>query len=162
MVDGKKGFTITEFLFAAAIMILAAGGLVVFCVIAQSVWLTGNARIDLQQKSRMAMETMIRGSAEIEGIREATEIISPIVGATDTSISFRDPSGNSRSFSAQAGKIVYVDDYGSSTNIVDGNVQSLTFTCMSLKRVEIGLSMAVTIRGKVISADLATGVMLRN
>lgn len=158
----KKGFTVTELLLAATIMILVMGGLVIFCVIAQSVWITGNARIDLQQKARIAMETMVRGSSGIEGIRRASVITSPAVGATGTSISFADASGNSRSFAASSGKIVYTDEVGNTTDVIDSNVQALTFTCISIRWVEIDLSMSVTLRGKAISADLATGVMLRN
>jgi len=126
-------------------------------------WAESAVRISLQREARLAMDKMVRGVNGTYGIREAADIASPAIGATDTQIDFVGLDANTRSFYLGAGnRIRYINESAGDSVIQDGNVQTLTFDRKSETRVEIDLSMTEDLRGKEIRVDLSTQVRLRN
>jgi len=162
MINYKRGLTIIEFLIATAVMLLVVAGTLMVYLMSSTVLKESYAQIELQQKSGMAMEKMLRGPRGENGIREAQSV--SITGGT--AIEYTDGvDGVTRSFTLNGTNIEFDSDTSSGTNpleVITDYVDSLSFTEPVSGVVKIDLGLLEDIGDKNISVNLSSQVTLRN
>jgi len=169
----KRGLGLTETLCALLIMIIILGISDCFFVFAKKTAMSGQTYIALEQTARVTVDTMTRGISGSDGIRQASTVNTPGIGVTNNSITFSDTDGNSRSFWFSAGidgdsataddnQIIYTDENGNDTVIVDKNVNTASFYHIWGGYVEIVLSMRKTVSGNNLDVTVSTQISLRN
>ncbi|MFC1644244.1 hypothetical protein ACFL5C_02895 [Candidatus Omnitrophota bacterium] len=145
-------------------MVLVMLGVIAVYLVAQTVWIEGNARINLQRQARTAMEEMVRGVDGTDGIREAASVT--ISGGTNIQYT-SGVDGTERSFYLSGDEIMYDPDTSSGGDefSIGENVRTtpsgLSFS-ESDDVVTIDLSMEDQVGDKTISVDLSGQVKLRN
>jgi len=156
----NKGFTVPEILMASVTVMLVFLGIVGIYLMLQTVWMEGNARIDLQRQGRLAMECMARGAEGKDGIMKA------VSADVSTPGSIKLDAGT-REFYLDGSRIMYDPDTAVSDDefTVAENVRTsppgLTFSA-SGDIVTIKLNMEDQPGGRTVNVDLSTKVRLRN
>ncbi|MFH1753287.1 MAG: prepilin-type N-terminal cleavage/methylation domain-containing protein [Candidatus Omnitrophota bacterium] len=163
----KKGFTIAEVIVASVLVVIIAAVAYNFYVLAKDAWFHVFAQGDMQTEAILGIEKMLYGvDATRKGVLEAQDIITPGDGTTTSVLRFvdQDDININRFFSKQADTLVYTNENGINTVIINGDVQTLTFTRPAGQPdiVDINLVLQRAIRGKVITVNLSTSARIRN
>jgi Tfp pilus assembly protein PilE len=168
----KKGVTIAELIIGAVLVVILAGVVYNLYVYAKDAWLHVFVQGDMQAKAILAMERMVYGvdvdatSGYRKGIQEAQDILVPAIETSGSQIEFVDAEdiAVSRLFFQNGDRLIYTDDVGVNTDILDSDVLTLTFDRPAGQNdlVNITLILQRVVRGKTITVDLLTSVRLRN
>ncbi len=165
MLKSRRGMTIAEVIVASLIVVIIAAVAYNFYVLAKDTWLHAFVQGDMQTEAILGIEKMLYGvDATRKGIMEAQDIITPLVGAFSSQIEIVDQNDTtlSRLFFQLGDTLMYTDENNVSTVIINGDVQTLTFTRPTADVVVIDLILQRAIRGKVITVDLSTSARIRN
>jgi prepilin-type N-terminal cleavage/methylation domain-containing protein len=142
MVRDTRGFTLAELLVAMAILGFMMGALFTLQRQGQLAYLTGAARVEVQQNARFALDTMISDIRSALPVGTSTQVITAIDGNCATGTPPGSGGGTSISFSDQTGTAVSyaLSGTGCSTSstgcdlqkngvTIIGGVQSLQIWC---------------------------------
>ena len=165
MLKSKKGLTIAEVIVASLLVAIIAAVAYNFYVLAKDTWLHSFVQGDMQTEAILGIEKMLYGvDATRKGIMEAQDIVTPLVGASSSQIELVDQDDDtlSRLFFQLGDTLVYTDEFNVNTVIIDGDVQTLTFTHPTADVIVINLVLQRAIRGKVITVNLSTSARIRN
>lgn len=158
----SKGFSLAELFMASVIMLLVAAGSMTVYLLSYSGWRESSGLAALQRTGSMAMEKMVRGvrgnnEARRNGLREAKSFSIPNAG---TILFTSGVDSVERRFYLSADKIIYRCGGGESTLAHD--VDSLAFSKIANKRIRIDVTLQEEIKGKTISVNLESEVLIRN
>ena len=162
-----KGFTVVEMIVAAALIMVVISVAYYGYVLAKDAWLFVSVQGEMQRNAMLGVERMVHGvDGSLKGLHEAQGIISPTPGNSDSSIEFTDGVNNtlSRAFGINTDKLEYVDEANNSSDLIDQDVQTVTFNRPSGRDdlIEIGLVLQRVVAQKTITVNLNTSVKLRN
>jgi len=163
-----RGFTVAELMAGAALLVITMTVAYNLYLFAKEAGMYVYTKSDLQQKAMLGLEEMIHGVDEAhKGIQEAQETTLPSAGAAaTTTIVFTDgeDSSISRQFSFSGDDIVYTDENGATSLLIEGDVSALTFTRLAVpgNLIVINLTLQKSVSGKNILVALETEVELRN
>ena len=166
----SKGFTLAELIMSLFLSVIVIAVSYNFYVASKLVWAYTYAQSNMQRDAMLSLEKMIHGiDVGRKGIAEAHDILTPVPGfsgnpSSDSQIQFDDLAGDSRWFYLQNVQLVYRDENNIDSNIIDSDVQSLTFTRLDGRDnlVKIDLTLQRPVLGKTITVDVSTSIELRN
>jgi len=156
----RKGFTVGELLAASLLTGIAIAAIYTVYVFANETWLRVCVQAELQEKATYGLERMVRGVDEnYRGIQEAQSVTAPAVAGSDDQILFVDssPSATSRTFYLSGNDVMYQNEI-----LIDGDVQTLTFSQPQVGLIKINLILQRIVLGRTSSINLFTLVDLRN
>jgi prepilin-type N-terminal cleavage/methylation domain-containing protein len=134
----SRGFTLAELLIACAILGFMMAALVGLQRQGQLAYLTGSARVEVQQNARLALDSMINDIRSALPVGGTTQVITaidgncitgppPTVPGGGTSISFTAQDGHAVTYRLTGSNLERVDN-GTATVVV-GGVQTLQIWC---------------------------------
>lgn len=142
LVRDSRGFTLTELLVACAILGLIMAGLFSLQRQGQLAYLTGSARVEVQQNARLALDMMISDIRSALPVAGTTQVITAIdancaTGAPPgsgggTSISFTDQNGTATTYALVGANCTTSQtgcDLQKNGNTLIGGVQRLQIWC---------------------------------
>ena len=165
--NASKGLTIVEIIVACVLVVIITAVAYNFYVLAKDTWMHAFVQGSMQNDAILAIEQMVYGVGSTrKGIQEAQDIIVPIEGASTSQVEFvdQDDDALTRLFFQNGDRLVYTDENDINSDIIDGSVQTLTFTrpAGQADLIQINLVLQRTVRGRAITVNLATSTRLRN
>jgi hypothetical protein len=171
-----QGFTIAEVIVGAVLLAIITAVSYQFYNISKAVWVYIYVQGDLERTAMIGLEQMIhgldvenvvvsgQGYSTRKGVQEAGNIIQPAMGVSASQIEFEDQDtpGVSRMFFMQGDRLVYMDDLDNNRDIIDSDLQSLTFTRLIDDVVVIDLTLQRVVLDRQLSANVTTTIELRN
>lgn len=156
----RKGFTVGELLAASFLTAIAIAAIYTVYIFANETWLKVSVQAELQEKAAYGLERMVRGvDGNYKGIQEAQSVTTPAVAGSGNQIFFVDSENPavSRTFYLSGDDVMYQNEV-----LVDGDVQTLTFSQPQAGLIRINLILQRTVLSGTSSINLFTSVDLRN
>jgi hypothetical protein len=166
-ISNSKGFSIPDIIMGLFLSVIIVGVSYNFYTASKLVWAYTYAQSNMQRDAMISLEKIIHGTdTNRKGIAEAQDILTPSASSSDSQIQFEDSvgTGTSRWFYLQNNQLVYMDENNNVSNILDGDVQTLTFTRPNGRDnlVNIDLTLQRLVLDKTITVNVSTSVELRN
>lgn len=166
----SRGFTIVELLITVAIIgVIAVTGFgynffVDSYDLGRETFLSIYIHNNLYDKAMIGIDKMVRGAEDHKGLQESQHVDTPVSGASGDTIVFADGEDVSvtRTIYLSGDDVIYAG--GSTETIVDGDVNTLTFSRPSGTNdlININIIMQKVSLGDTITVNLTTSVKLRN
>jgi len=161
----RKGFTVGELLAASLLTGMAIAAIYTVYIFANETWLKVSVQAELQEKATYGLERMVRGvDGNYKGVQEAQSVTIPAVAGSGNQILFVDSENGavSRSFYLSGDDVMYQNESAVTSVLVNGDVQTLTFSQPQAGLIRINLILQRAVLGGTSSINLFTSVDLRN